>query len=138
MASVPLRAIAFARSGDKGDTANIGVVPYDEQHFDLLRATVTVERVKALFGPLVQGRIERYELPGIGALNFVLEHALGGGVSKSLNLDAHGKSLGNLMLRLRIEVPDAVADDLRRAGSVPRRLHLRRHISPGSDRPAQD
>lgn len=112
MPAIPLRAIAFTRSGDKGDTANIGVVPYDERHYDLLCRTVTVERVGELFGPLVRGRITRYELPGIRALNFVLEHALTGGVAKSLNLDAHGKSWGNLLLRLVIEVPDSVLEEL--------------------------
>jgi hypothetical protein len=127
MPTIALRAIAFTRSGDKGDTANIGVVPYDDRHYDLLRATVTVDRVKELFGPLVQGRITRYELPGIGALNFVLEQALGGGVSKSLNQDAHGKSFGNLMLRLRIEVPDAVVQELPRVRPTRRSpLRLRR------------
>lgn len=112
MPTIPLRAIAFTRSGDKGDTANIGVVPYDERHYDLLRDAVTVERVRELFGPLVRGRIVRYELPGIRALNFVLERALSGGVAKSLNLDAHGKSWGNLMLRLPVEVPESVLDQL--------------------------
>jgi hypothetical protein len=112
MPIVPLRALAFTRSGDKGDTSNIGVVPYDERHYELLLEAVTVDRVRALFGPLVQGNIVRYELPGIKALNFVLERALSGGVAKSLNLDAHGKSWGNLMLRLPVEVPETVLDEL--------------------------
>jgi hypothetical protein len=101
-----LREIAYTRSGDKGDTSNIGVIPYREEDYELLKEQVTVERVRALFGELVKGEIVRYEFPGIKALNFVMTRALSGGVSKSLNLDAHGKSWGNLMLRLEIDVPE--------------------------------
>ncbi len=101
---IPLREIAFARAGDKGDTSNVGVVPYDEADFDLVREQVTLERVRELFAPLVQGEITCYEFPGIKALNFVMTHALGGGVSRSLNMDLHGKAYASLMLRLEIEV----------------------------------
>ena len=106
MGEVLLREVAFSRSGDKGDVSNIGVVPYREADFGWLREELTVERVRAVFGDLVKGRVTRYELPGIGALNFVLEEALSGGVSRSLNLDAHGKSWGNLMLRAAVNAPD--------------------------------
>jgi hypothetical protein len=104
--TVKLREIAFARSGDKNDTANVGVVPYDPADFELVKREVTVERVGALFGPLVRGTVTRYEMPGIAALNFVLEGALGGGVSRSLALDAHGKAYGSLMLELEVQVDD--------------------------------
>jgi hypothetical protein len=101
--SVELRTLAFARSGDKGDICSIGVVPYDEGDFELLREQVTVDRVERLFGSIVKGPIVRYELPGIKGLNFVLHGALGGGVSRSLNLDVHGKSFASLMLAMQID-----------------------------------
>lgn len=103
---VPLREVAFTRSGDKGDTSNIGVVPYRPSDWDWLKEQLTVDRVKHVFDGLVQGRICRYELPGIRALNFVMERALSGGVSRSLNLDAHGKAWGNLLLSVVVEAPD--------------------------------
>jgi len=106
MSRVFLREVAFTRSGDKGDTSNIGVVPYRPADWEWLGRELTVERVRALFGALVKGAVTRYELPGIRAFNFVLERALDGGVSRSLNLDAHGKSWGNLLLRLEVEAPD--------------------------------
>jgi len=118
MKKVPLREIAFTRSGDKGDTVNVGVIPYHEEDFELLKEKVTVERVQELYGELVKGEIIRYEFHGIKALNFVMKNALSGGVSKSLNLDAHGKSYGNLMLRLEIEIPD----EKKELSSVLRRL----------------
>jgi hypothetical protein len=101
---VPLRELAFARSGDKGDTCSIGVVPYEEGDIDILRAQVTVERVTALFHHIATGPIRRYEFLGIKALNFVLEGCLNGGVSRSLNLDVHGKTFASLLLTLDIEV----------------------------------
>lgn len=105
MPEVLLREVAYTRSGDKGDTSNIGVIPYREADYGWLKDALTVERVRAVFGALVQGLVTRYELPGISALNFVLEQALSGGVSRSLNLDAHGKSWGNLILRVGVEAP---------------------------------
>jgi hypothetical protein len=97
---LPLRELAHARSGDKGDTSNVGVIAY------VLRDQVTAERVAALYGDLVRGAVRRYELPNIGALNFVLERALAGGVTTSLGLDPHGKTRSSLVLDLIIEVPD--------------------------------
>ena len=113
--TIKLREIAFARSGDKNDTANVGVVPYDPADFELLKREVSVERVSTLFGPLVSGVIRRYELPGISALNFVMERALGGGVSRSLAMDVHGKAYGSLMLDLDIEVDEATMSRTRRS-----------------------
>ena len=104
--TVPLRELAHARSGDKGDTSNVGVIAYDEADYPILRDQVTVERVRALCGSLVLGEVVRYELPNIGALNFVLKGALQGGVTTSLALDPHGKTRSSLILDLPIDVPD--------------------------------
>lgn len=98
-----LREIAHSRTGDKGNTSNISVVAYDAKHFPLLLRAVTADRVRALFAGVVQGEVTRYELPGIGALNFVMANALGGGVTRSLALDAHGKSLSSALLELEID-----------------------------------
>ncbi|HEY1337892.1 MAG TPA: hypothetical protein VGF59_10305 [Bryobacteraceae bacterium] len=102
---VPLSRIAHSRSGDKGDTCNIGVIAYDERHYPILVREVTAERVKRHFGSLVQGPVERYELPNLGALNFLLHQALGGGGTVSLRTDAQGKTFGAALLGLEIEVP---------------------------------
>ncbi len=106
MKTIPLRELAHARSGDKGDTSNVGVIAYDEADYPLLREQVTAERVKALYGDLVRGQVTRYELPNIGALNFVLNRALQGGVTTSLALDPHGKTRSSLILELPVDVPD--------------------------------
>jgi hypothetical protein len=103
---IPLARIAHARSGDKGDTANIGVIAYEERHYPVLVREVTCDRVKAHFGSLVKGRVERFELPNLGALNFLLYEALGGGGTLSLRLDAQGKALGAALLRMEIEVDE--------------------------------
>lgn len=95
-----LREIAHSRTGDKGDTSNISVIAFKEADYGLLREHVTAERVKAHFAGIVMGEVTRYELPNIGALNFVLTKALGGGVTRSLALDAHGKSLSSALLDL--------------------------------------
>ena len=99
-----LRELAHSRTGDKGDTSNISLIAYDAAHYPLLRRWVTAERVKMHFSGIVQGDVTRYELPTLGALNFVLERALGGGVTRSLALDAHGKSLSSALLSM--EIPD--------------------------------
>jgi hypothetical protein len=101
---VKLRQIAHSRSGDKGNISNISVIAFRDADFPFLVAHVTCERVQALFGSLVTGDVVRYECPAIGALNFVLHGALAGGVTRSLALDAHGKSLSALMLMM--ELPD--------------------------------
>ncbi len=101
---IPLSQIAHARSGDKGDTANVGIIALDERHFPILAREVTPERVKAQFGALVRGDVERFELPNIGALNFLLHESLGGGGTLSLRVDAQGKTLGAGLLRMEIDV----------------------------------
>ena len=101
---IKLRALAHGRTGDKGNTSNISVVARDPADYPRLVAHLTAERVKAHFGPLVEGPVVRHALPQLGALNFVLEGALGGGVTRSLALDAHGKCLSSLLLDL--DIPD--------------------------------
>ncbi|HSM79248.1 MAG TPA: hypothetical protein VLT57_16530 [Bryobacteraceae bacterium] len=104
---IPLSRIAHARSGDKGDTANVGVIAYQEKHFPILVREVTPARVKAHFGDLVKGQVERFELPNLGALNFLLHESLGGGGTLSLRVDAQGKTLGAGLLTLEIEAGEA-------------------------------
>lgn len=99
-----LRELAHSRSGDKGDVSNISVIAYNRDDYDYLKEHVTVERVKHHFAGIVRGQVTRYEMPNVGALNFVLEEALGGGVTRSLALDAHGKTLSSVLLEL--ELPD--------------------------------
>lgn len=103
---VPLSQIAHTRSGDKGDTCNVGVIALDERNYPILLREVTAARVKEHFGGLVQGEVERYELPNLGALNFLLHGALGGGGTLSLRTDAQGKTFGAALLSLQVEVPD--------------------------------
>lgn len=98
-----LREIAHSRTGDKGDTANISLIAYRSEDYALLEREVTAERVGQLFRGVVAGPVVRYTLPRIGALNFVLERALAGGVTRSLALDAHGKSLSSALLDLELE-----------------------------------
>lgn len=97
-----LKEIAHARTGDKGDISNISVIPYDESHYWVLKDILDAERVKEYFSELCKGEVKRYELDGICALNFVLDHTLGGGVTRSLALDRHGKALGMALLEMEI------------------------------------
>ena len=99
-----LHEIAHARTGDKGETCNISLIAFDARDYARLATHVTPERVRALFAGIIRGDVRRYELPQLGALNFVLTGALGGGVTRSLALDPHGKSLSTLLLTL--EIPD--------------------------------
>jgi hypothetical protein len=103
---VPLSHIAHTRSGDKGDTCNIGVIAHDARYYPTLVREVTPDRVKAHFGELVKGEVERFELPNLGALNFLLHGALAGGGAISLRTDAQGKTFGAALLSLEIEVAD--------------------------------
>ncbi|MCG1056031.1 hypothetical protein KQH49_14330 [Mycetohabitans sp. B5] len=100
-----LRKLAHSRTGDKGDTLNISVICYDSYHYEYLRQTLTAERVKTHLQDVVLGDVVRYDLPNIAAFNFVAQHALGGGVTRSLALDAHGKSLSSALLDLDLEDP---------------------------------
>ncbi len=102
---IPLARIAHTRSGDKGDTCNIGVIAYEERHYPILLREVTSERVKRHLGELVQGEVERFELPNLWALNFLLHQSLGGGGTVSLRTDAQGKTFGAALLGMEIEAP---------------------------------
>ena len=105
--TMKLREIAHSRTGDKGNISNISVIAYDPKHYPLLLKQVTAARVKAHFKGVVEGEVVRYELPNIAALNFVMDQALGGGVTRSLALDAHGKSLSSALLDFDIRpAPD--------------------------------
>ena len=101
---VPLSQIAHTRSGDKGDTCNIGVIALHPRDYPVLLREVTAERVRQHFGGMVLGPVDRFELPNLGALNFLLHQALGGGGTVSLRTDAQGKTFGAALLALEIEV----------------------------------
>lgn len=97
-----LKEIAHIRTGDKGNTCNICVIAYDAQHFDVLRARVTAELVKDFYAQFCCGDVRRYVVESVCGLNFVLEDSLDGGVTRSLGIDRHGKSLGMALLELEI------------------------------------
>ena len=97
-----LRELAHSRTGDKGNISNISLIAYDPANYELLEKQVTADRVKAFFDGVVLGDVVRYELPNIGALNFVMYQALGGGVTRTLALDIHGKSFSSALMELEI------------------------------------
>lgn len=110
--TITLGQIAHARSGDKGNHANIGVVAYTEAGFEWLRKELTAERVAQFFHGLGATRVERFELPRVQALNFLLYNALAGGASLSLRIDTQGKLLGTAILDLPLPAPDNLSDML--------------------------
>jgi hypothetical protein len=110
---VRLLDIAHARSGDKGDIANVGVIARKREWYPILDRYLTAEAVAKHVAPLIKGRVDRYQLPNLGALNFLLHGALDGGGTRSLRIDAQGKVLSTAVLRLVIEVPD---DECRAVG----------------------
>ena len=105
---VQLVTIAHARSGDKGDTANVGLIALKPEYYPVLVEKVTADAVKQHFGPMVKGEVERFELPNLGALNFLLHGSLGGGGTLSLMTDAQGKTFSTALLRMYIDVPEEV------------------------------
>jgi hypothetical protein len=109
---IELLKLAHARSGDKGDTANVGVIALKDEFYSLLVREVTEEKVKEHFGEMVKGAVERFELPNLNALNFLLHESLGGGGTLSLMTDAQGKTFSTALLRLKIEVSDEEANNL--------------------------
>ncbi len=109
---IQLVKLAHARSGDKGDTANVGLIALREELYPLLQREVTAERVKRHFSNMVKGEVERFELPNLGALNFLLHESLGGGGTLSLMTDAQGKTFSTALLRLTLDVPDEEAHAL--------------------------
>jgi len=102
---VPLLRVAYGRSGDKGDTVNIGIAARRHELYPVLCSEVTVDRVKAHFGEMVRGPVERFELPNLWALNFLLHRALDGGGTVSLMLDGLGKTWAYALLRMEVEIP---------------------------------
>ena len=103
--TVPLHRLAHARAGDKGDRLNVSLIVYRAEDYTLLKRLVTAERIAALFAGRRPGAVERYELPLLGAFNFVLDGVLEGGVNRSLGLDSHGKTLSFRILAMPVEVP---------------------------------
>ncbi|MEN9281982.1 MAG: hypothetical protein RL594_917 [Bacteroidota bacterium] len=103
---IQLSQIAHARSGDKGDAANCGVIAYKEEWYPILRDHLTAEKVQAYFAGMCHGTVERFELPNLWAVNFLLPNILGGGGTVSLKLDAQGKTVASAMLLMELEVPD--------------------------------
>jgi hypothetical protein len=106
MTRIRLYDLAHGRSGDKGDTVNIGVIARRPEDYEFLREYLTPARVQAHFGDMVKGRIERFELPNLGALNFLLHEALDGGGTVSLMTDAQGKTFSTALLRMWVDLPD--------------------------------
>lgn len=119
MAKVQLVHLAHARSGDKGNRANVGVIAYDPAHYPLLKEALTAERVKEHFGEMVKGRVERFELANLHALNFLLHDALEGGGTVSLMTDAQAKVTATAILRMEVDVPQEVAEEVGGRGRVP-------------------
>ena len=109
---IQLARIAHARSGDKGDTANVGLIALRDEVYPLLVREVTAARVKEHFKGMCKGDVERFELPNLGALNFLLHQSLGGGGTLSLMTDAQGKTFSTALLRMEIDVPEKEARDL--------------------------
>jgi hypothetical protein len=106
MAEIELFYLAHSRTGDKGDSQTMSLIPYHAGDYALLERQITADAVKAHFGKLTRGNVTRYALPNLGAFNFVLEETLQGGVNDSLNLDTHGKSRSAHLLAMMVEVPD--------------------------------
>ncbi len=110
---VQLLKLAHARSGDKGDTANVGLIALRDEYYPLLVREVTAERVKEHFKGICKGEVERFELPNLSALNFLLHESLGGGGTLSLMTDAQGKTFSTALLRMWIELPDEEAEKVK-------------------------
>ena len=126
---IQLTKLAHARSGDKGDTANVGLIAFRDEYYPILVRQVTAERVKQHFSGICKGKVERFELPNLHALNFLLHESLGGGGTLSLTTDAQGKTFSTALLRTEIEIPDNEAQrlglDLKQSSRILR-------ISPGN------
>ena len=119
LTTVLLLELAHARSGDKGDTANVGVIAYEEEDYPLILEQVTATRVKEHFGSMVKGAVERFRLDNLHAVNFLLHGALDGGGTVSLMTDAQGKVFSTALLRMELKVPAKVARRVRGRGRIP-------------------
>lgn len=120
---MPLREIAHARTGDKGNRTNISLIAYDPRHYELLVAQITTDKVAQQFAYRKPSHVARYLLPKLGAMNFVLDDVLDGGVNDSLNLDMHGKALSFHLLAMTVRVPSSLCPD--RAGGQPEQFSPR-------------
>jgi len=109
---VQLVKLAHARSGDKGDTANVGLIALRDEFYPIIVREVTADRVKNHFKGICKGEVQRFELPNLGALNFLLHESLGGGGTLSLMTDAQGKTFSTALLRMEVEIPDDEAQQL--------------------------
>ena len=107
---IKLEQIAHARSGDKGDASNVGLIAANSETYEILRRQVTAERVKAHFREVCRGPVQRYELPNILGLNFILHDSLGGGGTESLKNDAQGKTHAQGLLQMEVDVPDGLLE----------------------------
>ena len=107
MKKIKLIDIAHGRSGDKGDAVNIGIIAYDDKGYEIIKKHLTAEKVKEHFAGICKGNVDRYELPNIRALNFMLHNTLGGGGTVSLKHDAQGKTLAAALLRMELDIPDS-------------------------------
>jgi hypothetical protein len=116
---IQLRDLCACRPGDKGDISDLSLFADDAPAYEAIRSEVTAERVKAHFGSLVTGAVERYEVPNVWALKFVMQGALAGGAPRSLRADNLGKTMGGTLLRMHIDVPDEVAASSRRRARPP-------------------
>ena len=105
MAKIQLKQICHGRSGDKGDAANVGLIAFKKEDYDVIKEKVTAEAVKKHFEGICMGKVERYEMPNINALNFILHNTLGGGGTVSLKNDAQGKTLASALLMMEIDKP---------------------------------
>ena len=119
-----LRDMAHSRTGDKGNVSNVSVIAFDEADYPLLVREITAARVQTLFAGIVEGDVVRYEMPNVGALNFVMHRALGGGVTRSLALDAHGKCLSSALLDLEVATPESRGRAAVPASSDPHRIDV--------------
>jgi hypothetical protein len=109
---VLLQHVAHTRSGDKGNTSNVMVIAYEPEFYPILKSQLTAEKFKAHYAGVANGPVTRYDVDGLGVLNFVAQEALGGGVSRSLCLDNYGKSLSSAILGFELEIPDALQSKL--------------------------
>ena len=119
---IPLREIAFVRSGDKGDSANIAIFGRSTAAYVWMREFLTAAAVEEFFRPLGAGQVIRYDVPNLEALNFVLPHVLGGGGSRSLRIDAQGKTLGMALLEMTVDFAGRLIPDEAQTSSPPTRL----------------
>lgn len=110
MKTISLAKLAHARSGDKGDGSNVGLIAFTDEGYRIIREQVTAERVKTHFGKICRGRVDRYEVSNLRALNFILHDSLGGGGTESIKTDAQGKTHGMGLLLMKIQVPDDFAE----------------------------